>query len=78
MADELVHNRAAARAGLSTVMREFSRREILVKDFDRGLIDFPTLMYGREALLCWEKNENDIAWWHDIETGYDNRQPLVE
>lgn len=49
---------------------------ILIKDFDRGLVDFPSLRDGREVLLCWELEEDDIEFWHDVETGYAGRERL--
>lgn len=49
---------------------------ILVRDINRGLIDFPTIREGREAFLCWELGEDSVDYWHDIETGYRGRQPL--
>jgi hypothetical protein len=50
--------------------------EIVVRDIDRGLIDFPALMDGREVYLCWELGEESVGHWHDVESGYGGRQPL--
>jgi hypothetical protein len=60
------------------LMREFEMREILVKDLDRGLLDFPAIMKGREVLLCWELGEEDIEFWHDLDSGYAGRERLHE
>jgi hypothetical protein len=49
---------------------------IVVRDIDRGLIDFPAIRDGEEIYLCWELGEDAIAYWHDLETGYRGRQPL--
>ncbi len=49
---------------------------IEVKDLDRGLVDFPHLRDGREVFLCWELEEDDIEFWHDIDTGYAGRERL--
>jgi hypothetical protein len=49
---------------------------IVLRDIDRGLVDFPALMDGREVYLCWELGENDVAYWHDLEGGYGGREPL--
>lgn len=56
--------------------REFSSREIQIKDIDRGLIDFPAIMAGREVFLCWELDEDDIEFWHDLDSGYAGRERL--
>jgi hypothetical protein len=56
----------------------FQSRDIQIKDLARGLIDFPTIMAGREVFLCWEQHEDDIEFWHDLETGYPGRERLPE
>lgn len=58
--------------------REFHRREIQIKDLDRGLIDFPALRDGREVFLCWESGEPDIEHWHELDAGYAGREKLEE
>jgi hypothetical protein len=47
-----------------------------VKDLDTGLIDFPTLRDGEEALLCWQVGEDEIGWWHGTDEGFAGRRPL--
>jgi hypothetical protein len=54
----------------------FAERDIVLRDLDRGLIDFPSLRDGREVYLCWIEGEDDIAFWHDLDAGYAGRQPL--
>ncbi len=49
---------------------------IVIKDIDRGLIDFPALMDDREVFLCWELGEDEVGYWHDLESGFGGRQPL--
>lgn len=49
---------------------------IEIKDFDRGLCDFPHLRDGKVVYLCWQHGEESIEWWHDIEAGFAGRQPL--
>ena len=50
---------------------------VQLKDYTRGLIDFPSLRDGRVILLCWQLGEGEqIEWWHDVETGFAGRQPL--
>jgi hypothetical protein len=51
--------------------------EVVLRDLDRGLVDFPALRDGREVYLCWvEREENEIAFWHDLDAGYAGREPL--
>ena len=61
---------------LQHVLGEFQSRGILIKGLDRGLIDFPAIIGGREVFLCWEKGEEDIEFWHDLESGFSGREPL--
>jgi hypothetical protein len=50
---------------------------VLVKDADRGLVDFPALREnGEEVLLCWQVGEDEIAFWHGLEEGFAGRKPL--
>ena len=58
------------------ILVRFQKREIQVKDINRGLIDFPAFIGGKEVFLCWEKGEDDIEFWHDLTTGYAGREPL--
>jgi hypothetical protein len=47
-----------------------------VKDLDMGLCDFPYVMDGRVVYLCWKLGETEVKWWHEINSGYNNRKPL--
>lgn len=50
---------------------------VQLKDFDRGLVDFPSLRDGRVVLLCWQIGEGDeVEWWHDVEDGFAGRTPI--
>lgn len=50
---------------------------IVVRDVDRGLIDFPAIRDGEEVYLCWELGEDDVSWWHQLDAGFGGRQPLI-
>ena len=63
-------------ADMQELLAEFQRREILIKDLSRGLVDFPAIIGGREVFLCWESDEDDIEFWHDLETGFGGRERL--
>jgi len=49
---------------------------IVLRDIDRGLVDFPAILEGREAYLCWELGEDEVSFWHDLSSGYRGREPL--
>ena len=47
-----------------------------LKDIDDGLVDFPSHRDGRLVYLCWKRGEEQIDFWHDIESGFGGRQPV--
>jgi hypothetical protein len=49
---------------------------IVIRDIDRGLIDFPAIIDDSEVYLCWQLDEPEIEYWHDLESGFGGRQPL--
>ncbi len=56
---------------------EFHALGVQLKDYSRGLIDFPTMRGGQMVLLCWQLGEGDeIEWWHEVEAGFIGRQRL--
>jgi len=48
----------------------------VIRDIDRGLIDFPAIIDDSEVYLCWQLDESEIEYWHDLESGFGGRQPL--
>lgn len=73
---ETVNNWIRALAGMQEILAGFQHRQIFIKDLSRGLVDFPALIGGREVFLCWESDEDQIEFWHDLETGYGGREKL--
>jgi hypothetical protein len=57
-------------------MLEFREREVMLRDLDRGLVDFPSLRDGREIYLCWQEGEAEIGFWHEPDTGFAGRRSL--
>lgn len=45
-------------------------------NFQMGLVDFPSIVAGREACLCWRSDEAEVLYYHDTESGYAGRRPL--
>ena len=73
---ETVNNWIRALADMQETLAEFQRREIFVKDLERGLLDFPAIIGGKEVFLCWESDEEAVEFWHDLETGFGGRERL--
>lgn len=61
---------------LRDALFELQAMEVVLRDLERGLVDFPSLRDGEEIYLCWEEGEDEIGWWHDPGSGYAGRQPL--
>jgi hypothetical protein len=55
---------------------ELQELEVVLRDLDRGLLDFPSMRDGREVYLCWLEGEDAIEYWHELETGFAGRRPL--
>jgi hypothetical protein len=71
--DEEATREAAEIARLVTRIQELG---VLVKDLDRGLVDFPALRGDEEVLLCWQLGEEQVTHWHGLEEGFAGRKPL--
>jgi hypothetical protein len=62
---------------LTAQLAELEGLGVQLKDFERGLVDFPSLREGRVVLLCWQLGEGDeLEWWHDVDAGFAGRTPL--
>jgi hypothetical protein len=57
-------------------VERLERLGVLVKDLDRGLVDFPALRRGEEVLLCWQVGEDEVGHWHGLDEGFAGRKPL--
>ena len=73
---ELANNQVKILSEIKSLLREFEQREIQIKDLERGLIDFPAIIGGREVFFCWESDDDDIEFWHDLDSGYAGREKL--
>jgi hypothetical protein len=69
-------DRAAAALMVTLGFERLEELEVLVRDLDRGLVDFPALMDGREVYLCWQLDEPEITHWHGLESGFAGRRTL--
>jgi hypothetical protein len=63
-------------AEIARLVDQIQKLGVLVKDLDRGLVDFPALREGEEVLLCWELGEEQVTHWHGLEEGFAGRKPL--
>ena len=61
---------------LRGALARFRDAGIVLRDLERGLVDFPAIRAGREVYLCWIEGEPEIGFWHDLEAGFEGRKPL--
>ena len=72
-----VHTRRTELAEeLTRGVQAIQQRGLVVKDLDKGLVDFYTLSGDRLIFLCWQLSEPEVAHWHTLEGGFSGRQPL--
>ena len=67
---------ADAAVRLDMGLRELQALDIVVRDLEQGLIDFPAMRDGEEVYLCWLRDEPSVAHYHDPESGFTGRRPL--
>jgi hypothetical protein len=70
--------RARAAVEVTLGFEQLERLDIVVRDLERGLIDFPAVLDGREVYLCWLVDEPSVTHWHAIEAGFAGRRPLAD
>lgn len=65
-----------ASATLKAEIEWLAEQNILLRDPETGLIDFPSELDGRPVFLCWRLGEDEVGHWHDVEAGFLGRKPL--
>ena len=61
---------------LSRALGELEAVDVVLRDIDRGLIDFPAIRNGEEIYLCWLVDEDEVGFWHEPDAGFAGRRPL--
>lgn len=62
---------------LSRALAELQAVDVVLRDLDRGLVDFPALRGGAEIYLCWlVDDEEEIGFWHEPDAGFGGRRAL--
>ncbi|MCL0047623.1 DUF2203 domain-containing protein [Dehalococcoidia bacterium] len=63
-------------ANMQEVLKGIDDLGILVRNIEMGLVDFPAERDGRLIYLCWISGENTVAFWHETNVGFTDRQSL--
>lgn len=61
---------------LAALQEELAGVGCVLKDWQRGLVDFPARMHDRDVWLCWKLGEPRVGYWHELNTGFANRRAL--
>ncbi len=77
--DELTRKQGEAETvgkRLNSLLAELTDMGCELKGLEQGLIDFPAEREGRPVYLCWRLGEEQITFWHEVDSGFAGRQPL--
>ncbi len=47
-------------------------------NFTVGLVDFPSVIEGKEVFLCWRSDEERLKFYHDFDSGFAGRKLIPE
>jgi len=49
-----------------------------LKDFELGIVDFPSVLNGKVVFLCWMYGENEVNSWHKVTQGVETRERIED
>jgi hypothetical protein len=87
---ELVQGRVAADGGgvagspayfdaarvLRAEVEHLAADDVVLRDPEVGLVDFLGIVEGRPVWLCWRADEDRVAHYHELDSGFAARRPL--
>jgi len=73
------HDAKVSEERIKALMDQLEEIGCYYKDwnFEIGLVDFPAIIHGQQALLCWRSDEPQVAWFHGYDDGYAGRRPVT-
>ena len=63
---------------LKSFVEELQALNVVLKDPGKGIVNFPSLMDGREISLCWNPDDEEVNHWHEVDAGFASRQSVFE
>ena len=57
-------------------IEELEETGVVMKGLDQGLLDFPSKRFDEEVWLCWKEGETEIKFWHEKDSGFNERKPI--
>jgi hypothetical protein len=61
---------------IERLAKQIQSHGCIIKDLNTGLVDFLSTRDGREIYLCWQHGEPQIAFYHELHSGYKGRRQL--
>ena len=61
---------------IESLARRIRSYGCVIKDLNNGLVDFLAKLNGREVYLCWRYGEPQVAFYHELHTGFKGRRPV--
>ena len=62
--------------GINDWLQRIVELGALPKGVEPALVDFPAVVEGREAYLCWKLGDKKLTHWHGVDEGFSGRKPL--
>lgn len=63
-------------ARVAELMERITEWGLELRDVATGLVDFPAVVHGEEAYLCWRLGEPEVAYYHSRTEGFGGRRRL--
>jgi hypothetical protein len=48
-----------------------------LKSYEHGLVDFYSIKDGRPVFLCWQRGEERVEYYHELDAGFQGRKPIT-
>ncbi len=62
---------------LQGCLEELDQIGVELRDFSRGIVDFPSMQDSRSVSLCWLLGEAEVSHWHERGAGFACRQHVT-
>ena len=64
------------RSDLEDTIKSINDENIIIRDIKLGLVDFLSLLDGKDVFLCWKRGEHSIQFWHNTDEGFASRKHM--
>jgi hypothetical protein len=74
--DRLDQEAEALRERIEETVNGLQGEGIEIKDLERGLVDFYARLDDELVYLCWRVDEEEVAFYHTLDSGFRGRRPI--